>query len=54
MQRLGLDESATAAQANSILNLTTELFQKHHDADQYRLRIDAIDGDAPTIRSRRA
>ncbi len=45
MQRLGLEKSATTEQANSVLNLLTELFHKHHDADQYRLRIDGIDKD---------
>ncbi|MEX2168087.1 MAG: AAA family ATPase [Pirellulales bacterium] len=46
MQQLGLPEEATVEQANSVLANLTELFQAHHEAKGFRVRIDGIDGDA--------
>ncbi|NQT12925.1 MAG: hypothetical protein HQ582_09255, partial [Planctomycetes bacterium] len=42
---LGLEQDATAAQANVVISTINELFGKLHDADQTGLRISGIDHD---------
>jgi uncharacterized protein YhaN len=44
--QLGLDQDATAAQANTVIANVNELFVKLHDADNYGLRLEGIDQDA--------
>jgi uncharacterized protein YhaN len=46
MARLGLEAEATPAQANAFLAAITELFQKLHEADGFRRRVEGMDRDA--------
>ena len=43
MNKLGLEENAIPAQANSVLTSINSLFQTFQEADQYRTRIEGID-----------
>jgi uncharacterized protein YhaN len=46
MARLGLEPDAEPAAANAFLNAITKLFQKLHEADGFRRRIEGMDRDA--------
>jgi uncharacterized protein YhaN len=46
MARLGLGADSSPAQANAVLAAITTLFQKLHEADGFRRRIDGMDRDA--------
>ena len=46
MLRLGLEDDAVPAQANSVLAGISNLFQKYQEADQFRTRIEGIDREA--------
>ena len=46
MKSLGLDKDSLPAQANNVLANISRLFQKYQEADQFRVRIEAIDREA--------
>jgi uncharacterized protein YhaN len=51
MGRLGLEPNASPAQANAVLAAINTLFQKLHEADDFRRRIDGIDRDVALFRA---
>src|SRR5579859_5434725 len=51
MARLGLEATASPAQANAVLAAITTLFQKLHEADGFRRRIEGMDRDAARFRA---
>ncbi len=51
MARIGLEADASPAQANAVLAAITKLFQKLHEADGFRRRIEGMDRDTARFRA---